>query len=235
MTRTLKVILAAGLCLAAFVGIDQAFGGSTSNYILKVARVKSSAPTYVDGNAAEETISTSGGLYVAGRGTAGSADSNVMTVQGIASGTEVIIKGSGTAGSANAGVVTVQGAGTTGTPLTVAVAEKSDELHCFLASSTATTSTQITGCEVQTGKSIYITSMSISGDAANATATPAIIQSGTSTACTGPHVLYQCWHAATGHCEVTFPTPLKVTASEGLCVLDGTTGSKTAMISGFVK
>lgn len=176
------LVLTAGLFLPV---LKDASGASSSVYHILVTRVKTSAPSYTDGATGELNMDTSGRLRVtqdAVTGTAGSAASGVLSVQGIASGT----------------ALQTQGTGTTGTPLNVNIAEKSDEVTCFVAS-TATTSTQITGCEVQTGKSFYITSMSISGDAISATGTPAIIQSGTSTACTGPHVLAQCWHVAMGH------------------------------------
>jgi hypothetical protein len=48
---------------------------------------------------------------VTGNGTAGSADTNVVTVQGIASGTAVPVVGGGTAGSPGTAVLTIQGIG----------------------------------------------------------------------------------------------------------------------------
>lgn len=107
-------------------------------------------------------------------------------------------------------------------------------INCYLAASTATTSTQITGCELVTGKSIYVTSVTLSGDIASTTSNPATLQSGTSTGCTGPHVLFSCHHPAVSSCTATFPQPIKVTASEGLCLLDGVTGTKTATVTGYV-
>lgn len=222
-----------GAVLAAVLGIGAALAGSSSNYTVLVARVASAVKGYTAGNPNELTQTTDGSLHVAGFGTAGSADTNVVTVQGIASGTNLPVAGSGTAGTAATGVVTVQGiAG--GVTQFVSPTAPTDELHCYVTT-TATTSTQITGCEVSTGKSIYITTACVGGDILSATATPFTIQSGTSTACTGPHVLWSGWHPAlTSYCT-TFPTPLKVTVSEGLCILDATTGSKAAAISGYVR
>lgn len=99
---------------------------------------------------------------------------------------------------------------------------------------TATSSTQITGCEVVASNSIYITSMSLCGDIANTTATPAILQSGTSTACTGPAILFSGYHPAVSCINQTFNPPIKATSAHGLCILDGTTGTKKATISGYV-
>ena len=48
-------------------------------------------------------------IIVAGAGTAGTANSAVVTIQGIASMTPVIVTGSGSAGTAAAGVATIQG------------------------------------------------------------------------------------------------------------------------------
>lgn len=106
---------------------------------------------------------------------------------------------------------------------------------CYLVATTATTSTQITGCEVVTGKSYYITQVTLTGDAASTTSAPATLQSGTSTACTGPHVLWSAYHPAVSAATATFPVPLKVTVSEGLCLLDAVAGTKTATVTGYLE
>lgn len=106
-------------------------------------------------------------------------------------------------------------------------------INCVLTT-TATTSTQITGCEVVASNSIYITAMGLCGDIANATATPAILQSGTSTACTGPHILWSGYHPALSCINMQFNPPIKATVAEGLCILDGTTGTKKANIVAYV-
>lgn len=54
-------------------------------------------------------VTQSGAWAVSGTGTAGTAATGVVTVQGIASGTAVSVSGTGTAGTAASGVVTVQG------------------------------------------------------------------------------------------------------------------------------
>lgn len=106
-------------------------------------------------------------------------------------------------------------------------------VRCWVTT-TATTATQVTGCEVVAGKSYYVTQITVSGDIANATATPWSITSGTSTACTGATVIASGWHPALTTVTLTFPVPIKVTAAHGLCILDGVTGSKTALITGYL-
>lgn len=107
-------------------------------------------------------------------------------------------------------------------------------ISCVLTT-TATTSTQITGCEVVASNSIYITFAQLCGDIANATATPAILQSGTSTACSGPHIIASGYHPATNCVTWNIGMPgIKVTVAEGLCILDGVTGTKKALVVGYV-
>jgi hypothetical protein len=106
-------------------------------------------------------------------------------------------------------------------------------VNCVLNTS-ATSSTQITGCEVVASNSYYITSVQVFGDIANATATPWILQSGTSTACTGPRILASGYHPALSGNTMTFPTPIKVVVAEGLCLLDGVTGTKTISVQGYL-
>jgi hypothetical protein len=106
-------------------------------------------------------------------------------------------------------------------------------INCYV-STTATTATQVTGCEVVAANSIYITSVTVSGDIANAVSTPWQITTGTSTNCTGATVVLGGYHGTLGSVHMTFPTPIKATAAHGLCILDGTTGTKTAMITGYL-
>lgn len=175
-------------------------------------------------------------------GVAGTAAAAVSSVQGPTA--------AGTAIAANPVTVGAVGA-TYGSSPTAAVAGAASNLisdlsgklyvntghpravHCEV-STTATTSTQVTGCEVVASNSIYITSLSISGDIASTTANAATIQSGTSTGCSGPHVLFECYHPALGTCTYYPATPIKVTQAEGLCILDGVTGTKKAVIDGYV-
>ncbi len=99
---------------------------------------------------------------------------------------------------------------------------------------TATTSTQVTGCELVASNSIWITSITVGGGVATGATAPAIVQSGTSTACTGPVVLYYCGHVAQSTCTISFPTPIKATAAHGLCLLDATVGTKWVTVTGYV-
>lgn len=101
-------------------------------------------------------------------------------------------------------------------------------------STTATTSTQVTGCELVASNSIWITSITVGGGVATGATAPAIIQSGTSTGCTGPVVLYRCGHVAQSTCTISFPTPIKATAAHGICLLDATVGTKWVTITGYV-
>src|ERR1017187_6189207 len=60
---------------------------------------------------------------VTGNGTAGSADANPVTVQGIASMTPLLVVGGGTAGSSGTAVLTIQGIGSgTAVPISGSVA-----------------------------------------------------------------------------------------------------------------
>lgn len=106
-------------------------------------------------------------------------------------------------------------------------------VNCVLTT-TATTSTQITGCEVVASNSIYVTGLSMCGDIASATASPVILQSGTSTACTGPHILWAGYHPALSCANVQFEPAIKVIVAEGLCILDAIVGTKKATITGYV-
>lgn len=106
-------------------------------------------------------------------------------------------------------------------------------INCYVTT-TGTTATQVTGCEVVASNSIYITSVTVSGDVANAVTTPWQITTGTSTNCTGATVILGGYHPTLSTVTMTFPTPIKATVAHGLCILDATTGTKTAMITGYV-
>ena len=106
-------------------------------------------------------------------------------------------------------------------------------VHCVL-STTATTATQVTGCEVVASNSYYITAVHVAGDILNATATPWQITSGTSTDCTGATIVVAGYHPAVSGQHLTFPTPIKVTQAHGLCILDATVGTKKVTITGYI-
>jgi hypothetical protein len=108
-------------------------------------------------------------------------------------------------------------------------------VECVLTT-TATTSTLITGCEAPpAGFAIYITDISVYGDIVTATATPATIQSGTGATCgTGTKVHYVCQHPAVSGCEAHYQTPARAVPEGNVCILDGTTGSKYVTIKGYI-
>lgn len=106
-------------------------------------------------------------------------------------------------------------------------------VSCTLTT-TSTSKVQVTGCEVVASNSYYITSVWVSGDIANATATPWIVKAGTSTDCTGDAVLLRGYHPALSGSHLTFPTPIKTAAGHGLCLEDGVTGTKVITITGYI-
>jgi hypothetical protein len=103
---------------------------------------------------------------------------------------------------------------------------------CILTT-TATTSTQITGCEVSGATSIYITDIDIQGGVATGATAPAILQSGTGATCASPVVLKRCFHPATDGCIDNRTTAIIANAGHGLCLLDATAGTKTVTIGGY--
>lgn len=106
---------------------------------------------------------------------------------------------------------------------------------CVLTT-TATTSTAITGCAAPgAGLSIYITDISVYGGAALGATAAATIQSGTGGTCgSNTTIHHYCQHPATAGCEAHFVVPKKGFANGELCLLDATTGTKFVTISGYV-
>lgn len=101
---------------------------------------------------------------------------------------------------------------------------------------TATTSTLITGCSAPgAGVSIWITDVSIMGGVATGATAAASIQYGTGGTCgTGTTVVYDCQHSDTSGCSHTFRTPIKVAANSEVCILDATVGTKWVTITGHI-
>ena len=50
----------------------------------------------------------------------------------------------------------------------------------------------------------------------------------------GPHILTSGYHVALSGIAMTCPVPIKVTAGEGLCILDGVTGTKKISVQGYI-
>lgn len=132
-------------------------------------------------------------------GTAGSANADVLTVQGIASMTPFLTTGTGTAGSAASGVLTIQGIASM-TPVQVTGAAATDPCTALAKTSVSISLTGTTKLVAKTSaKKTYICSLFIvSSDAENwsivegtkvstecDTSTAAII--GSTTAAGGPH------------------------------------------------
>lgn len=112
-----------------------------------------------------------------------------------------------------------------------------NRVQCRLTT-TATSSTLITGCDVPgSGKSIYITDINIMGGAAlGATATAAIQygDSGAPSTCANPVVVWDCQHPATSGCTANLTTPIKAGSNKAICIVDPTTGTKFVNISGYI-
>lgn len=106
---------------------------------------------------------------------------------------------------------------------------------CILTT-TATTSTAITGCAAPgAGLSIYITDISVYGGAALGATAAAAVQSGTGGTCGSNTVIHHyCQHPATAGCEAHFIVPKKGFANGELCLLDATTGTKFVTVSGYI-
>jgi len=109
------------------------------------------------------TTDTLAGLTVIGAGTAGTADANVMTVQGIAGMTALIMEGSGTAGTPAGGVLTIQGQ-TGMTPVDVNVKAQyptNPICECNAAASPGEdTPTEVVSYTVGSANTFYLTSWS---------------------------------------------------------------------------
>lgn len=210
--KKLYVALGLGVAFAASFAIPQVRATSTSAYKQLVSIVSAAEPAYSDGSSGALSLNVGGGLRVTQRPRSVAYGSSPTAIAAAARGETV--------------------ADLEGRPYVNPAHPKA--INCYLAASTATTSTQITGCELVAGQSIYVTSVTLSGDAASTTSNPATLQSGTSTGCTGPHVLFSCHHAAVSSCTATFPQPIKATVAEGLCLLDGVTGTKTATVTGYL-
>lgn len=102
-------------------------------------------------------------------------------------------------------------------------------------STTATTSTSITGCSAPgAGLSRYITDITFYGSASTVT-TGAILQYGTGTNCgTGTTIVYRCGHPSASQCQSFQRTPIVTAANTDLCLLSAETGTKNVSIQGYV-
>lgn len=110
-----------------------------------------------------------------------------------------------------------------------------DKVLCRLTT-TATTSTLITGCAAPGANlHLYIKDISIMGGVAVGATAAASIQYGTGGSCgTGTTVVYDCQHTATSGCSMNFAEPIRVAANSEICILDATVGTKFVTISGYI-
>ena len=108
-------------------------------------------------------------------------------------------------------------------------------VECILTT-TATTSTLVTGCNAPgDGYAIWITDISVYGDAATIAANPATVQSGEGSTCgTGTKIHHLCQHAAVSGCEAHFQTASRAVPNGNICVLDANAGTKHVAIKGYV-
>lgn len=111
-----------------------------------------------------------------------------------------------------------------------------NRVKCYI-SSTATTSTIVTGCSAPGANlSIYVTSMQWYSSIISTTANFMRIQSGTGGTCgTATTILYDGYASvAFGGNNVVFNTPLKLTANHELCFVHASAGTRLVSIQGFI-
>lgn len=111
-----------------------------------------------------------------------------------------------------------------------------NRIRCTI-SSTATTSTIVTGCSAPgAGLSIYLTGINWSSSIISTTANFMRIQSGTGGACgTATTVLYDGYiQAAFGSQSWTLNTPIKATANHEICFVHASAGTRLVNLTGFI-
>lgn len=111
-----------------------------------------------------------------------------------------------------------------------------NRVQCALTT-TATTSTLITGCSAPgAGTRIRITDIAVFGGVATGATAAVTIQSGTGGSCgTGTTILEYCQHAATSGCTFNYTSPRVAGDNHEVCLLDATTGTKFITIRGFIE
>lgn len=111
-----------------------------------------------------------------------------------------------------------------------------NRVKCYI-SSTATTSTIVTGCAAPgAGLSLYVTSVQWYSSIISTTANFMRLQSGTGGTCgTATVVLYDGYASvAFGGNNVVFGTPLKLTANHELCFVHASAGTRLVSVQGFI-
>lgn len=112
---------------------------------------------------------------------------------------------------------------------------------CTVVNASATILTALGGsCVAPTvlNQSIYITDITASASAASTTSADSFLElkSGTGGSCgTGTAVLWGSYNAAMGGAVSDFQVPIKVAANSELCWMDAVVGSKTFIVTGYIK
>ena len=111
-------------------------------------------------------------------------------------------------------------------------------VRCALDASTATVLTEVTGCGVLgAGLSYYITDISFGSSAAGGVAANAspTLRYGTGANCaTGPATWWSAATAANGSYVSNLSTPIKIPATNAVCMIMSTAGTKWVVLSGFI-
>ena len=110
-----------------------------------------------------------------------------------------------------------------------------NRIRCQI-SSTATTSTLVTGCSAPgAGLSIYLTSLQWSSSIISTTTNFMTVQAGTGGTCgTGTTVHYQGYALAFTSVTMVFQTPIKVAANSEVCFIHPGAGTRLVNIQGFI-
>jgi hypothetical protein len=124
----------------------------------------------------------------------------------------------------------------------VTVRNDPQSFSCTVVNNNATTLTAFGGsCVAPTvnGQSFYITDIIATASAASTTTANQYleVESGTGGTCgTGTAVVWAAYNAAmSGPASAGLTTPIKVAANSELCWMDAVAGSKTFIVSGYVK
>lgn len=113
-------------------------------------------------------------------------------------------------------------------------------VHCVVANNSATALTALGGaCAAPgTGLSIYITSITASSSVIATTTTDQYlsIKSGTGGSCgSSTATVWTAYNLAFDPVTASFPVPIKVAANSELCWMHAATGSKSFVVTGYIR
>lgn len=113
--------------------------------------------------------------------------------------------------------------------------QEGQPIRCTITS-TATTSTVVTGCSAPgAAVSIYISSLQWSSSIISTTANFMRIQSGTGGTCgTATTVLHDSYALAFTTVPIVFEQPIKLTANHELCFIHAAAGTRLVNIQGYI-